>query len=121
MGRADWSGAVCHQRRPVTKEHNAASVCVCCRKSHGAVAWLPYRHWTKGKDMSRRALVFLQKRGTEGESYLGPKLIDPTPSLGSRVAFIHEGRTLAGQVGSIQPPAWSKDSEIIPTIHVIRD
>ena len=75
----------------------------------------------KGKEMSRRALVFLQKRGTEGESYLGPKLINPTPSLGSRVAFIHEGRTLAGQVGSIQPPAWSKDSEIIPTIRVIRD
>jgi hypothetical protein len=85
------------------------------------VAELQYRHRTKGKDMPRKALVFLQKRGTEGESYLGPKLIDPTPSLGSRVAFVHEGRTLAGQVGSIQPPAWSKDSEIIPTIRVIRD
>ena len=71
--------------------------------------------------MPRKALVFLQKRGTEGESYLGPKMIDPIPTLGSRVVFVHEGRTLAGQVGSIQPPAWSKDSEIIPTIRVIRD
>jgi hypothetical protein len=71
--------------------------------------------------MPRRALVFLQKRGIEGESYIGPKLVDPTPVLGSRVAFIHEGRTLAGQVGSIQPPAWSTDSEVIPTIRVIRD
>jgi hypothetical protein len=90
-------------------------------ETHGAVASRRYRRRTEGKDMSRRALVFLQKRGTDGESYLGPKLINPTPSLGTRVAFVHEGRTLAGQVGSIQPPAWSKDSEIIPTIRVIRD
>jgi hypothetical protein len=67
------------------------------------VARLQYRHRTKGKDMPRKALVFLQKRGTEGESYLGPKLIDPTPSLGSRVAFVHEGRTLAGQVDPRHP------------------
>ncbi|MEA2778976.1 MAG: hypothetical protein QOK29_520 [Rhodospirillaceae bacterium] len=71
--------------------------------------------------MSRRALVFLQKRGSEDESYIGPKMINPAPILGNRVVFIHEGRTLAGRVGSIQPPEWSNNSEIIPTIRIVRD
>lgn len=71
--------------------------------------------------MSRRALVFLQRRGHEGESYLGPKLINPAPSLGSRVVFTHEGRTVAGQVGSILPASWNSDSEVIPTIRILRD
>jgi hypothetical protein len=71
--------------------------------------------------MSRRALVFLQKRGTEGERYMGPKLVVPAPILGKKVAFVHEGRTVAGHVGSIQPAAWSNDSEVIPMIRVVRE
>jgi hypothetical protein len=71
--------------------------------------------------MSRRALVFLQKRGFEGESYIGPKLVDPAPILGSRVIFLHHGVTLAGRVGNIQPATWSNNSEVIPTIRVVQD
>jgi hypothetical protein len=71
--------------------------------------------------MSRRALVFLQKRGSEGERYMGPKLVEPAPILGKRVAFIHEGRTVAGHVGSIQPSTWSNESEVIPMIRIVRD
>jgi hypothetical protein len=71
--------------------------------------------------MSRRALVFLQKRGLEGESYIGPKLVDPAPVLGSRVAFLHHGVTLAGRVGNIQPATWSNNSEVVPTIRVVQD
>jgi hypothetical protein len=48
-------------------------------------------------------------------------MINPAPILGNRVVFIHEGRTLAGRVGSIQPPEWSNNSEIIPTIRIVRD
>ena len=71
--------------------------------------------------MSRRALVFLQKRGSEGEHYIGPKLVMPAPILGKKVAFIHEGRTVAGHVGSIQPSTWSNDSEVIPMIRIVRE
>lgn len=79
------------------------------------------RRLKKGEKMSRRALIFLQKRGFEGESYIGPKLVNPAPILGNRVVFIHEGKTIAGHVGSIQPATWSNDSETIPAIRIIRD
>jgi hypothetical protein len=71
--------------------------------------------------MSRRALVFLQRRGSDTESYIGPKQVNPAPILGCRVTFIHEGRTLAGHVGNIQPPEWTNNSEAIPTIRIVRD
>jgi hypothetical protein len=71
--------------------------------------------------MSRRALVFLQKRGSEGESYIGPKLVNPAPVLGNRVTFLHDGILLAGRVGNIQPAGWSNNSEVAPTIRVLQD
>jgi hypothetical protein len=71
--------------------------------------------------MSRRALVFLRKRGFEGERYIGPKVVDPAPSLGGRVTFLHDGLIRAGRVGGIQPPSWSDDCEVTPAIRVVED
>jgi hypothetical protein len=71
--------------------------------------------------MSRRALVFLRKRGLEGERYLGPKLVDPAPILGGRVTFLHDGLTRAGRVGEIHPSSWSDNSEVTPAIRVVED
>jgi hypothetical protein len=88
------------------------------QESSNNVAGTPHM---KGNNMSRRALVFLQRRGSEGESYIGPKLVDPAPILGSRVIFLHDGVTLAGRVGNIQPATWSNNSEIVPTIRVLQD
>lgn len=71
--------------------------------------------------MSRRALIFVQNREPEGETYIGAKMVDPVPRMGNHVTFMHEGSLQKLRVAEIRPAGWNTDSETVPTLRVMRD
>jgi hypothetical protein len=71
--------------------------------------------------VSRRALIFVQSRNPEGETYIGAKMVDPAPRMGNHVTFMHEGSMQKLRVAEIRPSGWNTDSETVPTLRVMRD
>ena len=59
--------------------------------------------------MSRRALIFVQSRDPEGETYIGAKMVDPAPRMGNHVTFMHEGSMQKVRVAEIRPSGWNID------------
>ena len=75
----------------------------------------------KVTSVSRRALIFVQSREPEGETYIGAKMVDPAPRMGNLVTFMHEGSLQKVRVAEIRPSGWNIDSETVPTLRVMRD
>jgi hypothetical protein len=71
--------------------------------------------------MSRRAFVFLHSGGAESGKYIGPRLVTPSPSTGTRVVFIEHGTQVRGRVRNIQPSDWNPHSELTPMVHIMQD
>jgi hypothetical protein len=48
-------------------------------------------------------------------------MIREKPRAGGRIVFELEDRTATGTVERIVPDSWQPASELIPTVHVLRD
>jgi len=71
--------------------------------------------------VSRRALIFVQSGDPKSETYIGAKMVDPAPQMGTHVSFMHEGAMQRVRVSEIRPANWTINSETVPTLRVMRD
>jgi hypothetical protein len=67
-------------------------------------------------------LIFVRSSSDlESETYIGAKMVDAAPRMGSHVTFMHEGALQKCRVTEIRPAGWNVDSETVPTLRVTRE